>query len=551
MRLLAYYIGHTFINTIRKLLKTWLAFFFIIIVFGGLVGFIAGNVASSLEKKAETVVEETVTEEVDDSSHEEVNTFLNGLFPKMELEKEQIIELAISGLFILMLFLSLINSKGIGEIFQPADVVMLFSAPLKPQTVMLFRLITTLGMQVVFSLIMLFQLPNLIVSAGMSVWSAFTLIIAWGLLALFTTLLQVLLYILSSKNEFMKKNLKLFIGAVFGLIAAVFIFEVLQNDRNILLVAVKMFTGEGTYWVPFWGWMRGFCMNAVAGNNPASFMYLAFNILGMAVLVAIIWNLKVDYYEDAVVATEKKAAAIESAKNNTRVRTKDRSDRIKRDGFDKGNGASVFYYKTLYNRRRMGVIGGITKTMLLYFAIAAFIVVLGEIKEFKFTFLAVSAAMTFIAFYRTLGNPLREDITKEFFTMIPAPARAKLFYSLLGGLANTFMDMVVPFAAAAIWLKISPIEAVLWLLFILSIDLYGTLVGTFIYLSVAMSLPDTVQKMVQIMFIYFGIMPAIAFVIVGIVLDMILIFLPIGIVFNLIMSGIFFLVVPKLMENGR
>ena len=64
MRLFAYYAIHSFINTIKKMLKTWLAIFIVAMVFGGVIGGVVGLAASSEE-------EEVVTEEEIEGTTEE------------------------------------------------------------------------------------------------------------------------------------------------------------------------------------------------------------------------------------------------------------------------------------------------------------------------------------------------------------------------------------------------------------------------------------------------------------------------------------------------
>lgn len=552
MRLYAYYIGHTILNTIKKIFRTWIAIFLMIIVMAALVGGVVGFIASTIEDR---VSDNKQTEEIEEQVQVELPETLKQMFGAVELERNQIVELVVSGLFLFMLFFCLINSKGIGEIFQPADAALLFSAPIRPQSLMLFRLITTLGMQAIMSLFMLFQLPNLIMNAHIPVMGAVSLFVAWLLLSLFITLMQVLVYIISSYSEYAKRNIKLFIGLFFAGILVIYLINLTRSDKNLLMAAITTFTGANTYWVPFWGWTRGFCLSAITGNTTWMIIYLSAIVVGFVALIAIIWNLKVDFYEDALEATEKKAAAIESAKQSqngtSTIRSKDRSEKIQRDGFDKGFGASVFYYKTIYNRRRLSLFRGITKTMLLYLGVCAFIIALGEIKGFKYSFPVICGFLVIAVFYRTLANPLREDITKELFVMVPEPAKKKLFWSLLGGLVNTISDMILPFLGSVIWLQASPLEAIVWFVFILTIDIYGTLVGTFIYISVGVKLSDTIQKLVQVAFIYFGILPAIAFVLVGLVLNKVIVFMPFGILLNLVLSLVFFLVTPKIMENGR
>ncbi len=559
MRLFLYYVGHTFVNTIKKMMKTWVAIIIMIAVFGVIGGVIGGAIGSATSKHEQ----ETETSDAGDvdtpgteveEPEEEGGSFFSFLFTQ-GLERNDIVELAISALMLLMIVLTLLNGKGLEEVFQPADVPMLFSAPMKPQSVMMFRLTTTLGMQVVFSLVMAFQIPNLTLNAGLPLFGAISLIIGWMILAVFVTLLQVFLYCVVSTNATAKKNLTLYIGIFFGAIAAIYLVVVVMNGNDLLKAAKIMFTGTAGYWVPFFGWIRGFCMNAITGNMLWCILFLAMNLAGMAAMVAIIWNLKVDFYEDALVAAERKAKkiakAVASSKGEVVERDKARSQKLNRDGFHYGNGANVFFFKTLFNRFRLAWFKFLTKTMLVYLGVTIFVIVLSNIKNVSFGFTIACCAMIAVTFFRSLGNPLQEDISKEFFMMVPSSTRAKLFWSLLGGLANSALDMIIPYLVVVICMRPPVLEAVLWFPFILTIDLYGTITNTFVHLSVPMTLPKTIHTMIQVMFIYFGITPAIVFVVVGLILGNFAMFLGIGILANLMVSLLLFMLTPLLLQNGR
>lgn len=553
MRLFGYYITHTVFNAIKKLFKTWIAFLLIVMVFGAVFGGVIGMVASSVSKNA--VNEFVEDEDIQNATQEVAETVNQGFLESYDIEINQIIELAISGVFFFFLFLGLFSAKSMGDIFLPADVNLLFSAPIKPQSVMMFRLITTLGIQILFSFFMLFQIPNLVMNLHMPVVGAVVIIVAWIVINLLVSLLQILVYILSSYSEVIKKNSKIIIGAFLFAILAVFAFNIFKCDRDYMKAAVNTFTGNNTFWIPFWGWTRGMCMSAIAGNDMQAIIYIALNIVGIIGLVILIWNLRVDFYEDALVSSERKAEIIEKAKAQKTgvVRTKERSAKIKRDGFNKGSGANVFFFKTLYNRKRLSFFGFLTKTMILYAAIvgiAAYITHYLELPQAQ-GFLITCLLMTLASFYRAMGNPLNEDLSKDFMAMIPASAKLKLFYSLLGGVTNTLLDIIVPYIFAAVLFKANPGDAIVWLLFLLAVDIYGTITGAFIMMSVSVSLPEVAQKMVQIVFIYFGIMPAIIFLVLGVMFKNMVLFMPFGIIMNLSLSFVFFMIIPHFMQNGR
>lgn len=549
MRVFGYYITHTIINAIKKLFKTWIAFILIIMLGGGLLGGVIGLVASSLSKD--------VVEEV--SQNEEVQAVVedsvDSLNEVLSIEVNQMIELVVSGLFLFLFFLGMFSAKGMSDIFQPADVNILFSAPMKPQSVMMFRLLTTLGMQIIFSFFMLFQIPNMVVNLHIPVTSAIMIFSAWILVNLLITLGQLLLYIISSYSEVIKKASKIIVGALLAVFVVLFGYNFVNNGNDVLRAAVSTLTGGNTFWIPFWGWTRGMCMNAIYGNNALAYMFLGLNIVGIIALIVIIWNLKVDFYEDALISAEKRAAIAEKSKDlkTSVVRTKDRSDKIKRDGFNKGSGANVFFFKTMYNRKRLSYFGFLTKTMILYICAVGLAVFLSIKADFpnELGFLIIGLFFTLVAFCRSMSNPLNEDLSRDFFAMIPCSARSKLLYSILGGITNTALDIIVPYAFAAVWFKAGVGDAIVWFLFLLAVDIYGTVVGAFVMMSVSITLPETVQKFVQIIFIYFGIMPAIIFLVLGIVLKNMVLFMPFGIVLNLMLSFVFFMIIPVFMQNGR
>ena len=58
MRMFLYYIGHTFVNQIRKLFKTWVVVFILIcFVMGGLIGFGASLLSDKAEETASEISE--------------------------------------------------------------------------------------------------------------------------------------------------------------------------------------------------------------------------------------------------------------------------------------------------------------------------------------------------------------------------------------------------------------------------------------------------------------------------------------------------------------
>ena len=552
MRLFLYYFSHTLLNTIKKLMKTWVAFIVIIMLFGAMMGF-AGSLFKSKDNGTEDTDSGVAVELSEDAEEDSADTFtgewsLSGMMTKYGIKKEQVIDIAISAIFLLLLATNIINAQNSSKIFLPADVPMLFASPLKPQSVLMFRLISTLGSSLFISLFMLFQLPNLIYNVGLSAWAAVSLVIVYALILVFSTLVQVVFYTITSKMKNGTGNIKNFLAAVYGLIAVGFAVFVYVRKVSVVEGLFAYFASPSTHWVPFWGWLRGISYYAAEGDTALSLIYLGLFIAACAVLVLFVWKMKADFYEDAMFAAEHKAEQIESAKMASKgavvVRDKERKGKIDREGFNYGKGANVFFYKAVFNRFRFAKLRFLSTTMIIYTVIAGVVAWLARSAPFDNAFFIPAAVLGAMAFYRTLGDPIREDTSRDFFILIPEKHYTKIIYSLLGCLAVTAIDLTLPMVLSAVILGANPLSVIVWFVFILSISFFATVIGTLISLSLPKDQMQTISFIVQMVFFYFGLTPSAAAVIIGVLLGHVSAAVLIGAAINFVIGFLVSLLLP-------
>ena len=555
MRLFLYYASHSLLNTLKKMMKTWVIVMVIMIAFGGMIGLFG----SILDKNDNEPDDTTIVLEYDEDGNpvEEISAaeardgFFKKLMSEHDLTKETIVDFAISAIFLLILAVNIINAKNSNKIFLPADVPMLFASPMRPQSVLMFRLLCTLGSSLLISVFALFQIPNLTVNAGLSMWGAFSIIIVYVLSLMFSTLVQVVFYTVTSKMKNGVANLNRFVAIVYGAIAVGFAVFVTANKMDIVDGLFAYFASPKTHWVPFWGWLRAISYYACTGDTVMSLIYLGIFVASCAVLVLVIWKMKADFYEDAMFAAEHKAEQMEGAKRAARgsvaTREKERKENLDREGFNYGRGANVFFFKAVFNRFRFAKLKIFSTTMIVYTLIAGVVAWFARTAPFDDVFFIPAAVLGLMAFYRTLGDPIREDTSRGFFILIPEKGFSKIFYSLLGSLTVTAIDLLVPIIVSAILVKANPLSAIVWFLFILSISFFATTVGTFISLS----LPDEVAKLVgtivQMIFFYFGLAPSAVAVILGIVFGKLLIAVAIGAAINFAIGLLMTLLLPLLL----
>jgi hypothetical protein len=563
MRLFLYYASHSLLNTIKKVMKTWVAFILIVIVFGTVVGLVTSLFTKNSKSGKDTpdtavttVVdgeegqgEELTLEDAADGSF--AKSKIGQMMKKYNITKEQIVDLAISAVFLLVLATNILNAQNSSKIFLPADVPMLFSSPMRPQSVLMFRLLCTLGTSLIVSLFMLFQIPNLTINAGLSLWGAVSLVIVYAMILVFSTLVQVIFYTITSRMKTGTGNIKTFLAVVYGAVFLGFAAFTAISKLSLVEGLFAYFASAKTHWVPFWGWLRGISYYACIGDMTMSMIYLGLFVVACAVLVLIIWKLKADFYEDAMFAAEHKAEQLESAKKAAKggvaTREKERKASLDREGFHYGSGANVFLYKAVFNRFRFAKLRIFSTTMIVYTIVAGVVAWFARGYSHGDAFFIPAAVLGVMAFYRTMGDPIREDTSKDFFMLIPETHHKKLMYSILGSLSVTAIDLVLPMVVAAIMLKTNPLNVLVWFAFVLSISFFATVVGTLISLSLPKDQAQTISVVVQMIFLYFGLTPSAMALIIGILVGHVLTAVAVGCAINVLIGFLVSLILPSVL----
>ena len=241
MKLWGYYALHTFVNTIKKMFRsTFLVIFLAIIGFGvifGLVGGIAGSVMDH-QQAAEQASEMQESEDVEEEDTEETDQPMSP--QDIALVKTHVESVVILLFLVILLWGMYTGSKNGTEIFQMADVNLLFTAPLKPQSVLMFRLSFQMIATVFASVYLVFQIPNLVLNMGLGVPAIVAIFVGWILLLVFQRLMVVLIYTVCSTHEKLKKYVIPFILvvvlAVAGVLAAVYFStgDILETENMTL-----------------------------------------------------------------------------------------------------------------------------------------------------------------------------------------------------------------------------------------------------------------------------------------------------------------------------
>ena len=543
MKMTLYYLAHSFKNQIRKLFRTWVAIFLLVCFAIGLLFGVGAAALGELFEEDEPPADEFVEVLPEEEAP-----------PITEEELDDVVELFVGGIVLaVLLFSAFLADKAGGSIFLPADVNLLFPAPIKPQTVLLFRLIMQAGTSIVATIYLLFQIPNLVINLGLGAGAAFAMLGAWFLLMFFSKLLSVLLYTLTATRPALKRYLR---PALWGLLVVIggafFIYS--RSCDGPLAAAIGFFNAPATRYIPLWGWMKGLVLYAMEGNALGALLSLA-GLLALAVVtVLVIWRIKADFYEDAMARSEETAARqaqMQSSKLSMKQRKKDRTETVRRDGLRRGEGATVYFHKAMYNRFRFAYLRVFTKTSVTYLltALSLCFFLLFVVKSDLFA--VVPLVLGGFAFFRSLGNPISNDIAQESFFLVPDSAHRKVFFSFAAGVVNSALDLLPAFLVSALLLRENPLYVLLWYLLVISLGAYSDGVGMFIDLSLSTGLSQIVKSLVQILFIYFGLTPAAVLIVLGFAFGKLPLFALLTVLLNLLITALSLALSPLFVERGR
>ena len=500
MRLWGYYAWHTFWNTIKKMFRsTFLVIILAIFGFGIIFGLIAGVVGSMVEKQqsVETVESSSEADRVQEEATEEEETQKT---PQEIAAIKTYVEAGVMIVFLAILLWGMYSgSKDGTDIFQMADVNLLFTAPMKPQSVLMFRLSFQMVATIFASIYLVFQIPNLVVNMGLGASAVVAIFAGWILLLVFQRLMIVLTYTVCTTHEKLKPYVFPLIVGIVVLLGMIAGGTYLANGQNLLEAAHMTFASHWLRYLPVIGWYKGMIMCAVNGELFSFLVYLGLLLVSVAVLIFAIWHMKADFYEDALASAGKRAQMLEAAKEGRVIAGKAHAKKQQKEGNLKGWGASVFFTKEIYCRKRTAKFGIITNTMLFYLlvsvGISLFCVRIMEVSGF----LVPGCILFFVLFFRNMGNPIAQETARNWLFLVPENPYKKVFFGVLAGTSLCAMDLLPALVVSALLLHEKPGIMLLWYLTYLVADFMFSEVGLLLEALVPASAMDTVKSMIQIL----------------------------------------------------
>ena len=217
----------------------------------------------------------------------------------------------------------------------------------------------------------------------------------------------------------------------------------------------------------------------------------------------------------------------------------------------------MFLYKGVYNRHRFAKLWVFSNTCITYFGVyllaAVAILWLTQGRDTSPATLLVvpSAIVAVMAFFRNLGNPLEADMSSHYLFMVPESAFKKLLYALFAGSYDTLMDVLPGLLIATVVLRALALEALGWLVLIVTLDFLLSNIGLFLQMILPSSLPKQISAMLMLLLrMMLVVLPLIVLLVLGLTIGL-AVALPVTAAINAVLGILLFLPSQALLHKGK
>lgn len=396
--------------------------------------------------------------------------------------------------------------------FKMSDVNLLFTSPLSSKKVLLYGIIKQTGVNLLISIFILFQVPTLIRTYGISWSDGLVILGGYITLLIISQICSMDIYMFSNGNVARKKVVKRILNGSVLILGGLCIYKMSQG-ASLLNAASQIL--EYLKYAPFVGWIKGIIYGILTGNNYMTWVNLGLISIGVSVMLMLILKSHADYYEDVLMATEHMEEVTQAMKKgivNKDNLSKLKSEKIKSFGLKKGKGASVIFYKQLRESARSGKYGVGTFTIIQIITAFGGAFFLKKIEELepRFIVLMMLGIMTYMQILFSSTERWATELQYHYIYLIPEHGLKKMFYASLEGLTKAGIEGFIIFVPLGMLLKVDPFFIMLCIitrisfqmlflgLNILSQRIFGTVgsrgVFTFLYLfaSVIAILPGVI-----------------------------------------------------------
>lgn len=375
---------------------------------------------------------------------------------------------------LIMLITILVNvnsglSKKIGLNFSMSDVNLIFTAPFKPQKVLIYGLIRTSGSTLLSVFFLLYQLPNLVRMTRISIPQGILLIFMYILVIFICKIIGLLFFYISFKYENIYHNKNKIIMAFIISIFSPTIYICIKDTSQIVNNLVGYFSNDFWRYIPIVGWIDTFIMVIFESLS----IYFFISIIALLVLsggiIYYIYNHEIYFYENAIEGAQKLELAASLRNKSTQkqaLRDKNSNKKYKfikkkiKVNFKREFSLAIFD-RHMLEYRKTGMLHVFNLLSLIILASSIFVgLIFKKGSEFPII-LIYTWGLGVLLLFASLGGKWLQEADNHYIYLIPDSSSKKLLSAMLSSLYKSGLDLFMAYIVLAVLLRGSILEIVL------------------------------------------------------------------------------------------
>ena len=370
---------------------------------------------------------------------------------------------AIASGFYTAMFLMTVNagfSRG-GNLFNLSDVSLLFTAPIRPQTVLFYGLFRQMGMSLFVGFILLFQYANLHNIFGITISQMVALLLFYAAAQFSAQVAAMLLYAYCCNHPRRKRVCRTVMAGIYALCAFWIILKGLDGPLDSLADrALAAVNGPVLCLAPVGGWLGLAAKGVLLGEAAPVLIGLALCAALVGLMVAALFHMDPDFYEDVLKSAEISYSAISAKKEGTMQEALPDRIKVGKQGLGRGWGASTFFRKHLVEDRRCKKLP-LTATGLIFGGIA---IVFALFTADEGPLPTLIMATYFQMFSAMTTGRFNYELLRPYLYLVPEPALKKLLWALAQTVPAMAVDALVVFIPVGLILRLTLPEILVLLL---------------------------------------------------------------------------------------
>lgn len=355
--------------------------------------------------------------------------------------------------------ITLINGtkKGI-NIFTKADAHILFSAPIKSASILLYGMLGQLKAAFLSSIFILYQIHNFR-QLGLRNNQIIIVFSIWFLSVFALQIYSTFVYAISFDSQKKKNLITTLAYGILILIVLVYLFNYLKT-KSFYDAFINFFNSKFLYMIPIVGWSKGLLDLLMLGFNPIALLTAILFFIMPVIVLLYLYRIDIDFYEDALTMVQSNPTDKKDMQEIAAETARQKMGKMKvRDlGIKRGFGESAIFFKQWREYRRTKPYF-INANMIFQFVFLGIIAISlhGENIEKSLIPYVLWGINVLILYFTSFASQGIQTFNDPQFFILPGKSIHKVFYANILNILIRLIDIIPIYLLVSIVYKLNPI----------------------------------------------------------------------------------------------